>query len=66
MEQNFSLVGIFTNSWHYRLQINNLNKLIFLNKNWPNDPKFGCHALEDMGKVTEIEVELTKDLDKNS
>jgi hypothetical protein len=41
-----------------------LKRLIFVNINWFNDPKFGCHALEDMGKVVEIEVELTKDLEK--
>jgi hypothetical protein len=65
MEQSFSLVGILTNSCQCRLQINNLNTLIFLNNKLANDPKFGGCVLEDMGKVTEIEVELTKDLEKN-
>ncbi len=35
----FSLVGILANLRKCCLQSKNLDKLIFVNKNWPNDPK---------------------------
>ncbi len=39
----FSLTNILNKfEHHWRLQTNNFDKLIFVNKNWPNDPKFGC------------------------
>jgi hypothetical protein len=44
IEWIFSLVGILTNFRRCHLQTENLEKLIFVNKNWPNDPKIGCKS----------------------
>jgi len=38
----FSLARILTNFKRCHLQTKNLKKLIFVNKNWPNDPIIGC------------------------
>jgi len=40
MKRIFSLARIFTNLKRC-LQIKFFKKLIFLNKNWPNDPRVG-------------------------
>ncbi len=37
------------------MQTNNLDRLIFVNKNWPNDLKFGCNAKRNMANVFELE-----------
>lgn len=66
MEQSFSLIGILTNSWQCRLQTNNLKRLIFVNKNWPDDPKFGCCALENMGRWLRLKLIWQKTWKKNS
>jgi hypothetical protein len=44
-ENIFSHVGIFTNFKRCCLQLKNLEKLIFVTKNWPNDVKVGYKAL---------------------
>ncbi len=44
------------------MQIENLEKLIFVSKNWPNDPKIGCKSqsnlLEFLKRDVHLEVEL--------
>jgi hypothetical protein len=40
----FSLIGILVNFRRHHLQLENLAKLIFLNKNWPYDSKIGYKA----------------------
>jgi hypothetical protein len=42
IERIFSLVRIFTTFRKCHLQIENLEKLIFVNKNWLNDPRIRC------------------------
>jgi hypothetical protein len=58
----FALVGIFINLKRCHLQIENLEKLIFSNKNWPNDPRIGCKSpskvLEFLERDVDLEVEL--------
>jgi hypothetical protein len=39
IDKVFSLVGIFTSNRRCHLQ---LDKFIFVNKNWPTDPRIGC------------------------
>jgi hypothetical protein len=39
----FSLVGILTSFKIWRLQSENLDKLILVSQNWPNDPRIGCN-----------------------
>jgi hypothetical protein len=38
-----SIVEIFISLCKCHLQIDNLNKLIFVNKNWSIDPHVGCN-----------------------
>jgi hypothetical protein len=40
----FFLVGFVTKFRICRLHLNNFERLIFVNKNWPNDVKVGCKA----------------------
>lgn len=49
----FLLVGIFTKLRRFCLQLNNLDKLIFVNKNWLNDLKVGCSSLSNLIKLIE-------------
>jgi hypothetical protein len=44
IEQIFSLTRILTSLKRYRLQLENLDKLIFFNKNWPDGLKIGCKS----------------------
>jgi hypothetical protein len=41
----FSLADIVTNLGECHLQKTNLKKLIFVNKNWPNEPNVGYKLL---------------------
>jgi hypothetical protein len=58
----FSLVGILTNLRKCRLQIENLEKLIFVNKNWPNDPRIGCKSPSNLVEFLEKNVDLEEEL----
>jgi hypothetical protein len=55
------LAGIFTNFKEYHLQIKILKKLIFVNKNWLNDPKIGYKSpfnlMEFLAKDVNLEEE---------
>jgi hypothetical protein len=42
--------------------IKNLDKSIFVNKNWSNDNKIGCKALSCLVNLIEIDVNLEEDL----
>ncbi len=35
-----------------------MEDLIFVNKNWPNDPRFGCNAPKIMREVVDLKVDL--------
>ncbi len=61
----FSLVGIFTNLRRYHLQTENLEKLIFVSKNWPNDAKFGCKSSSDLVKFIVMDEQLEKELQES-
>ncbi len=45
IEHFFSLTGILTNLGKCHLQPKNLKKLIFVSKNWLNNPKVGCKEI---------------------
>jgi len=40
------------------LQLNNLNKLFFVKKNWPNDPRIGCKPFFSLVELIEINAKL--------
>jgi hypothetical protein len=53
IKQIFSVVGVITNLWISCLGIENLDRLIFVIKNWPNDVLVGCDgALKPMSMPT--------------
>jgi hypothetical protein len=55
IEKMFSLVGILTNFKRCCLQLKNLEKLIFVTKNWPNDVRVGCKAPFTLIKLIDFE-----------
>ncbi len=52
------MVGIFTNLKRCRLQLYNLDKIIFITKNWLNDPRVGCNSPPSLTKLIEVDVGL--------
>jgi DNA modification methylase len=49
------LVGIFTNLKRCHLQSNNLDKLIFVSKNWPNDLRVSCSSHTSLIMLVEFD-----------
>jgi hypothetical protein len=47
-----------------RLQTENLEKLTFINKKWPNDPRVGCKSPSDLTKFLEKDINLEEELEK--
>jgi hypothetical protein len=47
----FSLIEILTILKRCWLQLRNLDKLNFVNQNWPNDPKVGCNLPSTLVEV---------------
>jgi hypothetical protein len=64
IERFFSLARILSNLRRCHLQIENSEKLIFVNKNWPNDPRIGCKFPSNLVKFLEEDVNLEKGLEK--
>jgi hypothetical protein len=48
MKRIFSLNRIFSNLRKCHLQLDNLENLIFVNKNWLNDPSVGCKSSSNL------------------
>jgi len=44
-KQIFFVTIILTSLYKHQLGIWNLNQLVIISKNWPNDPCFGCETL---------------------
>ncbi len=60
----FPLNGIFISLKRCRLQLENLDNLIFVNKNHPNNPKIGCKCFFNLVDFIEMDVNLEIDLKK--
>ncbi len=58
-----SLVDILKNLKRCHLQTDNLKKLIFVNKNWPNDPRVGCKSPFNLVKLIEKDLDLKEKLE---
>jgi hypothetical protein len=59
---NFSLVRLFNNLRRGCLQLDNLNKLIFVNKNWSNDFRIDYKTFSSLMELIEVDGELEKEL----
>ncbi len=64
IERIFSFTRILTNLKKCRLQIENLEKLIFINKNWPNDPRIGWKSPSNLVKFLERDVDLKEEFEE--
>ncbi len=64
IEKNLSLVRILTNHKRCRLQMENLEKLIFVNKNWPNDLKIRCKSASNLLKFLKRDMNLEEELEE--
>lgn len=56
-EQIFNIVKILTSLRWCRLNVQNLDKLVMILKNWPNDARTNCSSLVVMGMVEFLKVE---------
>jgi hypothetical protein len=64
IERIFSLVGILTNFRRCCLQTKKLEKLIFVNKNWSNDPRIGYKSPSNLLEFLERDMNLEEELEK--
>jgi hypothetical protein len=46
------------------LQSENLDKLIFVSKNWPNDPKIGCKSPSTLANFIENDLNLEEEFEE--
>jgi hypothetical protein len=63
IEKIFSLAGILMNLRRCRLQIENLEKLIFVNKNWLNDPRIRCKSPSNLLEFLEKNMNLEEEFE---
>jgi len=57
------LGGILINFRRCHLQIENLEKLIFVNKNWPNDHKIRCKSPCNLLEFLENDINLEEEFE---
>ncbi len=60
----FSLTGILTSIKRCCLQYKKLDKLIFVSKNWPNDPSIGCKSPSSLVDFIESDLNLEEELEE--
>jgi intracellular sulfur oxidation DsrE/DsrF family protein len=63
IERIFSIIHILTNLEKYHLQLENLENLISMTKNWPNDVRVGVQAHSSMLELINCELDF-KELDE--
>ena len=60
-ERVFSIAGVLTALRRCRLQVENLDRLVMVVKNWPNDPRLDCKATASMKEFMAVETSLTEE-----
>ncbi len=60
----FPLLKFLTIWGKCHLQSKNLEKLISVNKNWPNDARVGCKAPNNLVQLIYFELDLKHELDE--
>ncbi len=60
----FPLTCIFTNLNRCCLQSNNLEKMIFVSKNWPSDPKVGCKSPSNLVELIQRDLDFEDELEE--
>jgi hypothetical protein len=56
IEKIFFLIEIFTSFRRFHLQSKNLDKVIFVNENWPNDLRIGCKAPSNLVELGLLQI----------
>ncbi len=64
IEKIFLLAKILTSLRGCHLQLENLVKLTFVNKNWPYDPKIGCKSPFSLANFIESDFNLEEKLEE--
>ncbi len=64
MKAFFSLTGILTNLKRCHLQLENLEKLIFVSKNWPCDPRDGCKLPSNLVELIQTNLGFEEELEE--
>lgn len=62
IQKIFILTTILINLRKYCLQLNNLEMLIFVNKNWPNDHGVDCKSPHNFVELIEKDINLERNL----
>ncbi len=57
----FNLVGVLTTLKHYHLQVENMDRIIMVVKNWPNDPCHNCKPNANLKEYLKDEDSLAKE-----
>ncbi len=52
-----NVVGVFASLWRCQLEVENVDSLVVIYKNWPNDARVGCNLANDT-KSFATEVDL--------
>ncbi len=60
----FSLTEILTNLKRCHLQLDNLEKWIFMNKNWLDDARMGCKALNNLIMLIDFKLDIEHELNE--
>ncbi len=63
IEWIFFWVGIFIDLRKGQ-RLDNLDKLIFVNKNWPNNYRIGCKPFFSLVELIEVDIKLEEELKK--
>jgi uncharacterized membrane protein len=64
MIRTFSLIGMLTIFLKSHSQMTNLEKLIFVNKNWLTDPRVACKSASNLVKFIKKDLELEDELEQ--
>ncbi len=64
IEKIFSLARILTSLRRCHLQSKFLDKLIFVSKNWPHDPRISCKSPFSLANFIENDLNLKEELEE--
>jgi hypothetical protein len=57
----FNLARVLKSLWHCCLQVENLDRIIIIVKNWLDDPRFNYKKKVNMKKYMKVEISLVDD-----
>ncbi len=57
----FSLINVLTTLKHCHLQVQNLDQIIIIINNWPNDPRQNCTPNGNLKDYLKVEVILVEE-----